>query len=63
LFGVEGVWAAQHRRWRRGWASAQIVAVFGAGGQDAFDGAISGITDGDGPSTRGVQAGLAVGVA
>ena len=43
--------------------SAGMVAVFGAGGQDAFDGAISGITDGDGASTRGVQAGVTVGFA
>ena len=41
----------------------QIVAVFGAGDQDAFDGAIARITDGDGASAGGVQAGIAVGVA
>jgi hypothetical protein len=51
LFSVEGVWAAQHRRWHLGRPAAQIVAAFGAGGQDAFDGAIPGITDGDGAAT------------
>ena len=43
--------------------TAQIVAVFGAGDQDAFDGAIPGIPDGDGAGARGIQAGIAVGVA
>ena len=58
-FGVERVGAAQHRRRCRsgcGW----VVAVFGAGGQDAFDGAVVRITDRQCSGAGRVQAGIAV---
>ena len=44
-FGVKRLGAAQHRRRRRGAVAGWIVTVFGAGDQDAFDGAVVRITD------------------
>ena len=59
-FGVKRLRAAQHRRRRRGAVVAGwIVTVFGAGDQDAFDGAVVRITDRQCPGTRRVQAGIA----
>ena len=40
-----------------------IVAVFGAGDQDALDGAVARIPDGQGAGAGRIEAGIAVGVA
>ena len=53
-FRVEGLGAAQQRRRRRG-GECRGVTGFGAGDQDAFDGAIPGIADLQGPGAGGVQ--------
>ena len=60
-FGVEGVGAAQHRRRCRGVRAGWVVAVFGAGDQDALDGAVVRIPDSQGAGARGIEAGIAVG--
>jgi hypothetical protein len=60
-FGVERFRAAQHRR-RRGSVSRRCITGFGAGGQDAFDGAIPRIADLQGAGAGGIQSLVAVAV-
>ena len=48
---------------RGGTAAGRVVAVFGAGDQDAFDGAIRRVADGDGAGAGGLQPLAAVFVA
>ena len=60
--GAERIGAAQHRRWCRDvlwW----IVAVFGAGDEDALDGAVVRIAHGQCSGAGRIEAGIAVGIA
>src|SRR5271168_1248349 len=61
-FGIEGLGAAQYRRRCQsgyGW----VVAVFGAGDQDAFDGAVVRIAHGQCSGAGRIEAVIAVGIA
>ena len=60
-FGVEGLGAAQDRRWCRG-GCRWVVAVFGAGDEDALDGAVVRIPDSQGAGARSIEAVIAVGL-
>jgi hypothetical protein len=55
--GAELVGAAQERPCRRGdTAAGRLAVVFGAGGQDAFDGAIGRVADLEGAGAGGLEA-------